>query len=103
MADAEHPDSGRILEPEIHIGAEEAVASGDVAELIIGEVVAGSSLWRDAWRRLLRNKLAVFGMLVVLGLAIASVIGPSIIQRATGYTYDSIPKDASLLRSFAPF
>ena len=103
MADAEHPDSGRILEPEIHIGAEEAVASGDVAELITGEVVAGSSLWRDAWRRLLRNKLAVFGMLVVLALAIASVIGPSIIQRATGYTYDSIPKDASLLKSFAPF
>jgi oligopeptide transport system permease protein len=66
-------------------------------------VFAGSSLWRDAWRRLLRNKLAVFGMLVVLVLAIASVIGPAIIARATGLTYDSIPKDAALLKSFAPF
>ena len=103
MADTERPDTRRIREPEIHVGPEEAVAERDVAELITGEVVAGSSLWRDAWRRLLRNKLAVFGMFVVLVLAIASVIGPTIINRATGYTYDSIPKDPALLKSFAPF
>jgi oligopeptide transport system permease protein len=29
------------------------------------ELVAGSSLWRDAWRRLLKNKLAVAGGIVV--------------------------------------
>ena len=103
MADTERPDTRQIREPEIHVGPEEAVAERDVAELITGEVVAGSSLWRDAWRRLLRNKLAVFGMFVVLVLAIASVIGPTIINRATGYTYDSIPKDPALLKSFAPF
>lgn len=103
MGDTEQPDTRQIREPEIHVGPEEAVAERDVAELITGEVVAGSSLWRDAWRRLLRNKLAVFGMFVVLVLAIASVIGPTIIKRATGYTYDSIPKDAALLKSFAPF
>ena len=103
MADTERPDTRRIREPEIHVGPEEAVAERDVAELITGEVVAGSSLWRDAWRRLLRNKLAAFGMFVVLVLAIASVIGPTIINRATGYTYDSIPKDPALLKSFAPF
>lgn len=102
MADTEQPDKRQILEPELHIGAEEAIAERDIGELVTGEVVAGSSLWRDAWRRLLRNKLAVFGMFVVLVLAIASVIGPTIIQRATGYTYDSIPKEASLLKSFAP-
>ena len=28
--------------------------------------VRGSSLWRDAWRRLLRNKLAVVGGVVVI-------------------------------------
>jgi oligopeptide transport system permease protein len=103
MADTERPDTRQIREPEIHVGPEEAVAERDVAELITGEVVAGSSLWRDAWRRLLRNKLAVFGMFVVLVLAVASVIGPTIINRATGYTYDSIPKDPALLKSFAPF
>src|ERR1051326_8126401 len=103
MADTERPDTRQIREPEIHVGPEEAVAERDVAELITGEVFAGSSLWGDAWRRLLRNKLAVFGMFVVLVLAIASVIGPTIINRATGYTYDSIPKDPALLKSFAPF
>jgi len=103
MSNTEQPDTRQIREPEIHVGPEEAVAERDVAELITGEVVAGSSLWRDAWRRLLRNKLAVFGMFVVLVLAIASLIGPAIIKRATGYTYDSIPKDAALLKSFAPF
>src|ERR1044071_5667893 len=99
MADTERPDTRQIREPEIHVGPEYAVAERDVAELITGEVIAGSSLWRDAWRRLLRNKLAVFGMFVVLMVAIASVIGPAIIKRATGYTYDSIPKETSLLKS----
>jgi oligopeptide transport system permease protein len=103
MADTEHPENRQLVEPEIHVGPEHAVAAHDVAELVTGEVAAGSSLWRDAWRRLLRNKLAVFGMFVVLVLAIASVTGPSIIKRSTGYTYDSIPKDAALLKSFAPF
>src|SRR5215813_4468289 len=102
MADIEQSDNRPVIEPE-HVGPEYAVAERDVAELVSGEVVAGSSLWRDAWRRLLRNKLAVFGMLVVLVLAIASVVGPTIIQRATGYTYDSIPKETALLKSFAPF
>ncbi len=102
MADVKQPDNRALVEPEIHVGPEYAVAERDVAEVVTGEVVVGSSLWRDAWRRLLRNKLAVFGMLVVVVLAIASVVGPAIIKRATGYTYDSIPKDTSLLKSFAP-
>jgi oligopeptide transport system permease protein len=103
MADTQQPDKRQIAEPEIHVGPEYAVAERDVAELVTGEVIAGSSLWRDAWRRLLRNRLAVFGMFVVLVLAVASVIGPAIIKRATGHTYESIPKDNALLKSFAPF
>ncbi len=27
------------------------------------EIVKGASLWQDAWKRLLKNKLAVFGLL----------------------------------------
>jgi oligopeptide transport system permease protein len=103
MANSQRPDKRPLVEPEIHVGPEYAVAERDVAEVVTGEVVAGSSLWRDAWRRLLRNKLAVFGMFVVLVLALASLIGPAIIKRATGYTYDSIPKEGALLKSFAPF
>src|SRR5689334_246186 len=101
MADFEHKDQP-VGDAELHLGPEYAVAERDAGEVISGEIIAGSSLWRDAWRRLLRNKIAVCGMIVVMVLTISSVIGPTIIKRATGDTYDSIPKDASLLKSFAP-
>ena len=67
-----------------------------------GEVVAGTSLWRDAWRRLLRNRLAVFGMIVALVIVLVSLVGPSVISRVTGYTYDFIPKEETLNKSFPP-
>ncbi|OWV90925.1 peptide ABC transporter [Rhizobium sp. R72] len=34
------------------------------------------SLWRDAWHRLKRNKLAVFGLIVVAILAFTAIFGP---------------------------
>ncbi|PDT07730.1 ABC transporter permease [Rhizobium sp. M1] len=34
------------------------------------------SLWRDAWHRLRRNKLAIFGLIVVLILAFTAIFGP---------------------------
>ncbi len=67
------------------------------------EIIEGTSLWRDAWRRLLRNKLAVFGMVAVIVIALASIVGPALINKSTGYTYDSIPRDSSLTKSFPPF
>ena len=93
----------RINEPELHVGPEYAVAERDVRELVTGEIVTGSSLWRDAWRRLLRNKLAVFGMVVVVLIALSAIAGPAIIKATTGFTYDSIPKDTALLKSIPPF
>lgn len=66
------------------------------------EVVKGASLWRDAWKRLLKNKLAVFGMIVMAIIAIAVIIGPAIIKATTGYTFDSIPTDSNLVNSFPP-
>jgi oligopeptide transport system permease protein len=36
----------------------------------------GSSLWHDAWLRLRKNKLAVFGMVVVAVIAFACFVGP---------------------------
>jgi oligopeptide transport system permease protein len=72
--------------------------------VVEGEFIAGTSLWKDAWKRLLKNKLAVFGMVVVAIIAIASLIGPPIVKAATGYTYDFIPSfDQSLTKSFPPF
>ena len=87
----------------IHTAPEFAIAETDVLAAERGDVVAGSSLWKDAWRRLLRNRLAVFGMVVVLLVAIASILGPPIIKRATGYAPDYIPRDAKLIKSFPPF
>lgn len=65
--------------------------------------VAGTSLWKDAFKRLRRNRLAVVGFIVVVIIVSASVIGPSLIQMATGYTYDYIPSDANLIQSLPPF
>jgi oligopeptide transport system permease protein len=65
--------------------------------------IVGTSLWKDAWRRLKRNRLAVFGMVVVCFVIIVSLIGPPIIRQLTGYTYDYIPSDPRLLTSMPPF
>jgi oligopeptide transport system permease protein len=88
--------------PALQIGPEVAVAE-DVHSIVTGEVVAGSSLWRDAWQRLLKNRLAVIGMVVVILIAVASLIGPSIIKWRTGYAYDVFPRESRLNKSFAPF
>ncbi len=87
----------------IHIPPEFAVAEANIQAAESGEVVVGTSLWRDAWRRLLKNKLAVFGMMVVVLVAIASLTGPVIIRKTTGYAPDYIPADANLIKSFPPF
>lgn len=96
------PVQPTVTEPALHVGPELAVAE-DVREVVRGEPVAGSSLWRDARRRLLKNRLAVLGMIITILIVAASLIGPSIIKRATGYTYDLIPKDETLNKSFRPF
>jgi oligopeptide transport system permease protein len=75
----------------------------DLHEFEAAELIAGSSLWRDAWRRLLKNRLAVFGMVVVIAVTVASLVGPSVIKRLTGQAYDVIPKDARMNKSFPPF
>src|SRR5215813_3990475 len=62
----------------------------------------GASLWRDAWKRLLKNKLAVFGLVVLSIMLVAVIIGPSIIKWATGYTYYYIPTDNDLVKSMPP-
>lgn len=64
--------------------------------------IQGVSLWRDAWRRLLKNKLAVFGLVVICIILVAVAIGPSIIFWATGYTYDYQPTDGALVKSMPP-
>lgn len=79
------------------MAANPAVARGDE------EIVQGTSLWRDAWRRLLRNRLAVIGMIVIAIILVGSLVGPPILEATTGYTYDYIPPDSELVGAFPPF
>lgn len=66
------------------------------------EQIKGTSLWRDAWRRLVRNRLAVFGMVILAVMVVAVIVGPALIYWATGYTYDLIPADRDLVRAIPP-
>ena len=50
--------------------------------------VKGRSLWDDARRRLLRNRAAVGGMIVLALLVVAAIVGPHI----TPFAYDEINK-----------
>ena len=62
----------------------------------------GTSLGRDAWKRLLKNKLAVFGLVVLALMVIAVTVGPPLIRWTTGLTADYIPADGNLIKSFPP-
>ena len=66
------------------------------------ETIKGTSLWKDAWKRLLKNKLAVFGLIVMVIMIIAVSIGPAIIRWTTGFTADFIPPQGDLIKSFPP-
>lgn len=52
------------------------------------QAAAGRSLWDDARRRLLRNRAAVAGMIILGLLVVAAIIGPYLV----GYGYDDITK-----------
>ena len=71
--------SASILVPGSRKGAE----SMEVA------AVKGRSLWDDARRRLLRNKMAVTGMVVLAVLVVAAIVGPYLAP----YTYDAVNKN----------
>ena len=66
------------------------------------EPVKGTSLWKDAWKRLLKNKLAVLGMIVISIIIVVAIAGPPIIKWRTGFAYDTMPADKTLLNSFPP-
>jgi ABC-type dipeptide/oligopeptide/nickel transport system permease subunit len=59
------------------------------------EIEPPVSLWRDAWHRLRRNKLAVFGLVVVVILAFTALFGPYLTP------YDFLSQDLNS-RNLAP-
>lgn len=66
------------------------------------EIVKGTSLWKDAWKRLLRNKLAVFGMVVTILMIVTVAIGPYLLNWFAGITPAGVPADGNLLKSVPP-
>jgi len=46
------------------------------AEFAIGQLERGQSPWSDAWHRLRKNKLAVFGGCLLIALALLCFLGP---------------------------
>jgi len=106
----QHPEPGVTPDPApsyrhgdvIHTAPEFALADADVLAPERGDAIPGTSLWRDAWRRLLKNRLAVFGMIVVAAITLASILGPFVIKKLTGLTPDYIPTNVDLLRSIPP-
>lgn len=66
------------------------------------KTTTGTSLWRDAWKRLRRNRLAFISLCFLAFMVVAVIIGPAIIFWTTGFTYDSTPADQALVRSFPP-
>ncbi|HEY8571701.1 ABC transporter permease [Phenylobacterium sp.] len=59
------------------------------ADSMQAAAVKGRSLWDDARRRLLRNKMAVTGMVVLAILVVLAVVGPYLAP----YAYDAVNKN----------
>jgi len=51
-------------------------SSPSLAAVVAEPVEKGNSLWHDAWLRLRKNKLAVFGMVTIAVVTVACVAGP---------------------------
>ncbi len=62
--------------------------SGNGAQSLERAALKGRSLWDDARRRLLRNRGAVAGMIVLGLLVLAALVGPAL----TPYAYDQVNK-----------
>jgi len=69
------------------------------------EQIKGTSLWRDAWKRLIKNRLAVLGMIELGFMIVLVIVGPALIRMTTGFTADYVPSqvdEGDLVRSFPP-
>jgi oligopeptide transport system permease protein len=78
-------------------------ASIEPAPIRIDSLEQGTSLWKDAWYRLKKNHIALFGLCAFCGVAIFCLLGPYF----TGHTYEqteitlkaSAPMEPIFLRS----
>src|SRR5439155_47463 len=70
----------------------------NLAPSVPDEAEQGTSLWRDAWHRLAKNRLALAGLWVVIGLASLCLFGPLLrylpaVIRPVGLSYSYEEQD----------
>lgn len=70
-----------MTEPQITADAQDASTDG-------AALAEGTSLWRDAWRRLLKNRAAMLGGLVVLFMGVVALAYPLISTYVTRFSFD---------------
>ena len=51
-------------------------------EQVLEQAERGTSLWRDAWQRLGKNKMAVISAIILILIALASFIGPFFLKQS---------------------
>ena len=61
-------------------GAESEVADLEDLDATLADIGPSRSLAADAWRRFRRNRLAMFGLILVLVLIVVALIGPLLVQ-----------------------
>lgn len=79
-----------------------APSADSIGQETTGGYLEGTSLWRDAWKRLKRNKLAMLGGTVTLIIIFASLLGPYIVKAYNGFDYATIPAERELVEARPP-
>ena len=69
------------------------VSSPTVPVSTVEPIEKGNSLWHDAWLRLRKNQLAVFGMWALAIIAVACLVGPWFMHY--GYEDQNLDRGAS--------
>jgi len=52
------------------------------------DLIEGTSLWRDAWRRWRRHKISVLSAVVVAFVVVFCFLGPGVVKVIWGWTYE---------------
>lgn len=72
--------SGAVADPMQGGGVVAGSSSGPNLDASLADVGVTRSLTADAWRRFRRNKLAMFGLILVIFLILVAVIGPFLVK-----------------------
>ena len=52
------------------------------------EVVQGSSLWADAWKRWKKHRISVVSSVILAFIVLACLAGPALVEALWGWTYE---------------